>query len=162
MNSNCGLSASSPGMAHCVLMITDFLCLLRANTLVYEQGGRCFADDIFKHIFLNGNSWISMKFNFNIFLGFLIDDTPQLAHVVAWCRQQQAVVTARSGDGLKTRDTYLHLCIYNICSDMFKRSFMKEYMIHSTKYKHGSWFVVLCVVKYQPISPIYFRIQGWF
>ena len=38
------------------------------NTLRPRQNGRHFTDDVFKCIFLNGNLWISIKFQLGLFL----------------------------------------------------------------------------------------------
>ena len=59
---------------------------MNINTLRPRQNGHHFTDDIFKHIFLNGNVWISI----NISLRFVpmrpIDNIPALVRIMAWRR----------------------------------------------------------------------------
>ena len=56
------------------------------NTLRQRLDGRHFTDNIFKHIFLDENAWISIN---NISLQFIpkgpIDNTSALVHIMA-CR----------------------------------------------------------------------------
>ena len=46
------------------------------NTLRPRQNGRRFADDTFKHIFLNQNVWISLKISLKFVPKFQINNIP--------------------------------------------------------------------------------------
>ena len=49
-----------------------------------EQNGRHFANDIFSHIFLNGNVWISIKISLKFVPKGSIDNNPVLVQIMAW------------------------------------------------------------------------------
>ena len=59
---------------------------MQLNTLRPRQNGRHFADDTFKHIFMNEN----VRFSINISLKFvpkgLINNIPELVQIMAWRR----------------------------------------------------------------------------
>ena len=57
------------------------------NTLRPWQNGRHFADDIFKCIFFNENSWISNKMSMNYVCWSLIDNMAALVQIMAWRRR---------------------------------------------------------------------------
>ena len=46
----------------------------------------CFADDIFKHIFLNENARISIKISLKFVPKGPINNIPALVQIMAWCR----------------------------------------------------------------------------
>ena len=54
------------------------------NTLRPRQNGRHFADDIFKHIFLNENVCISIKISLKFVLKGPISNIPALVQIMAW------------------------------------------------------------------------------
>ena len=56
------------------------------NTLRPRQNGRHFADDTFKHIFLNENVRISIKFSLKFVPEGPIDNIPALVQIMAWRR----------------------------------------------------------------------------
>ena len=55
------------------------------NTLRPRQDGRHFADDTFKHIFLNKNVRISIKISLKFVSKGSIDNIP-LVQIMAWCQ----------------------------------------------------------------------------
>ena len=59
---------------------------LRINTLRPRQNGRHFADDTFKHIFLNENVWISLKIPLKFAPRGQINNIPALIQIMAWRR----------------------------------------------------------------------------
>ena len=54
------------------------------NTLRPRQSGRHFADDIFKCIFLNGNSSISINISLKFVPEGRINNIPALVQIMAW------------------------------------------------------------------------------
>ena len=56
------------------------------NTLRPRQNGRHFADDTFKHIFLNENVRISLKISLKFVPKGPINNIPALVQIVAWRR----------------------------------------------------------------------------
>ena len=56
------------------------------NTLKPRPNDRCFADDIFKRIFLNENVWISIKFSPYFVSKGPIHNMPALVQTMAWRR----------------------------------------------------------------------------
>ena len=52
-----------------------------------RQNGRHFADNIFKHIFLNENVWISINISLKFVPEGQINNIPALVKIMAW-RQQ--------------------------------------------------------------------------
>ena len=56
------------------------------NTLRPRQNGWHFADDIFKHIFLNENVRISLKIWLKYVPKVWINNIPALVEIMAWCR----------------------------------------------------------------------------
>ena len=57
-----------------------------ANTLRPRQNGRCFADDTFKHIFLNENVRILIKISLKFVPKGPINNNPALVQITAWRR----------------------------------------------------------------------------
>ena len=57
------------------------------NALRPRQNGRYFADDTFKHIFLNENVRISIKISLKFGPKGLINNIPALVQIMAWRRQ---------------------------------------------------------------------------
>ena len=58
----------------------------RVNTLRPRQNGRRFADDTFKHIFLNENVRISIKISLKFVPKGPINNNPSLVQIMAWRR----------------------------------------------------------------------------
>ena len=58
-------------------------CILY-NILTTRQNGHRFADDIYKCIFLNGNSWISIKLTLKLVPRGPINIVPVLVQIMAW------------------------------------------------------------------------------
>ena len=58
------------------------------NALWPIQNGRCFPDDMFKCIFLNGNAWISIKISMKFVPNGPINNIPVLVQIMAWRRQE--------------------------------------------------------------------------
>ena len=56
------------------------------NTLRPRQNGRRFADDTFKHIFLNENVRISIKISLKFVPRGPINNNPALVQIMAWHR----------------------------------------------------------------------------
>ena len=56
------------------------------NTLRPRQNGRRFADDTLKCIFLNENTWISLKISLKFVPKVQINNIPALVQILAWCR----------------------------------------------------------------------------
>ena len=56
------------------------------NILRPRPNGRCFADDIFKCIFLNENAWISLEISLKFVPKVRIDNIPALVQIMAWRR----------------------------------------------------------------------------
>ena len=56
------------------------------NTLRPRQNGRHFADDTFKHIFLNESTWISFEISLNFVPKSPINNIPALVQIMAWRR----------------------------------------------------------------------------
>ena len=56
------------------------------NTLRPRQQGRHFPDNIFKCILLNENVWISIRISVKFVPKVLINNTPSLVEIMAWCR----------------------------------------------------------------------------
>ena len=61
-------------------------CQLHVNTLRPRQNGRHFADDTFKHIFLNENVRISIKISLKFVPKGPINNIPALVQIMAWRR----------------------------------------------------------------------------
>ena len=59
---------------------------LLINTLRPRQNGRCFADDVFKCIFLNENVWIALKITLQFVPKVPINNIPALVQISAWRR----------------------------------------------------------------------------
>ena len=62
------------------------LSLCHFNTLRPRQNGRCFADDTFKHIFLNENVRILSKISLKFVPKGPINNNPALVQIMAWRR----------------------------------------------------------------------------
>ena len=60
--------------------------LVGFNALRPWQNGRHFPDDIFECIFMNGNTWISIKNSLKIAPKVLINNIPALVQIMAWRR----------------------------------------------------------------------------
>ena len=60
--------------------------VLLVNTLRQRQNGRHFADDTFKHIFLNENVRISIKISLKFVPKGPINNIPALVHIMVWRR----------------------------------------------------------------------------
>ena len=56
------------------------------NTLRPRRNEQHFADDIFKHICLNENVWISIKISLKFVPKVSINNIPALVQIMAWCR----------------------------------------------------------------------------
>ena len=56
------------------------------NTLRQRQNGRRFPNDIFKHIFINENIWISIKISLRFVPKGPINYIPALVQIMAWRR----------------------------------------------------------------------------
>ena len=56
------------------------------NTLKPSQNGCHFINDIFKCIFINENIWISIKITLKFVFKGLINNSPTLIQIIAWCR----------------------------------------------------------------------------
>ena len=56
------------------------------NTLRSRQNGRCFADDVFKCIFLTYDVWISLKISLKFVPKVPINNTPPLVQIMSWRR----------------------------------------------------------------------------
>ena len=56
------------------------------NTLRPKQNGRRFADETFKHIFLNENVRISIKISLKFVPKGPVNNNPALVHIMAWRR----------------------------------------------------------------------------
>ena len=54
------------------------------NTLRPRQHVHHFADDVFQHIFLNENVWISIEFSLKFVSKGPINNTPALVQIMAW------------------------------------------------------------------------------
>ena len=64
-----------------------FICSEGAlNTLGQRQNDRHFADDIFKCIFLNENTWISIKISLKFIPKGPVNNIPALVQIMAWRR----------------------------------------------------------------------------
>ena len=68
---------------------------LNLNILMRRQNGRQFPDDIFKCIFLNEATWISIEISLNFVLKGLINNIPALFQIMAWRRPLSEPVVAR-------------------------------------------------------------------
>ena len=55
------------------------------NTLRQKQNDHHIPDDIFKHIFLNENVWISIKISLKFVPKGPINNIPALVQIMAWC-----------------------------------------------------------------------------
>ena len=58
--------------------------VLLLNTLRPRRNGQHFADDIFKHIFFNGNVWISINISLMLVPKDPINNIPALPQMMAW------------------------------------------------------------------------------
>ena len=56
------------------------------NTLRLRQNASCFADNIFKCIFLNENVWILLKISLMVVSNVSINNIPALVQIMAWRR----------------------------------------------------------------------------
>ena len=76
------------------------------NTLWPRQNGRHFADDIFKRIFLNENSRISIKFSLKFVSNGQINNIPALVQIMAWRRSSDKPLSEPMMVSLPT-----HICV---------------------------------------------------
>ena len=81
---------TSDTRAHCVTRSSATLVLIKPlssiNTLRPRQNGRHFADDTFKHIFLNENVRISIEISLKFVPKSPINNIPALVQIMAWRR----------------------------------------------------------------------------
>ena len=70
---------------HSRLYTVDIAKHILVNTLMPRQNGCCFADDIFKCIFLYENVLILIKISLKFVPKGPIDNIPELVQVMAWC-----------------------------------------------------------------------------
>ena len=65
-------------------------CITASRKLIYhieaETNGRCFADDIFKWIFLNKSVWIPIRISLKFVPNGPINKIPALVQIMAWRR----------------------------------------------------------------------------
>ena len=61
-----------------------YFLIVLLNTLRQRQNGCHFPDDIFKHISLNENMWISIKISLKFVHKGPIDNNPALVQIMAW------------------------------------------------------------------------------
>ena len=78
------LSPIDPPYKSSVLRGSIFIDIL--NTLRPGQDGCQFPDDIFKYIFLNENTWISIAISLKFVLSGPINNIPALVQIMAWRR----------------------------------------------------------------------------
>ena len=64
--------------------LTDWIGLDLFNTLRPRQNGRYFADDTFKHVFMNENVRISINISLKFVPKGLINNIPALVQIMAW------------------------------------------------------------------------------
>ena len=105
---------------------------LPLNTLRQRQNGRCFADDIFKCIFLNENVWISIKISMKFVPKGPINNIPTLVQIMAW---------RRSGDKPLSEPMMVSLLMH-IC--VTRPQWVKGLMMRVSQSKNmgdSSWFV---------------------
>ena len=76
------------------------------NTLRPRQNGRRFADDTFKHIFLNKNVRISIKISLKFVPKGPINNNPALVQIMAWRRLGDKPLSEPMMDSLPT-----HICV---------------------------------------------------
>ena len=68
------------------LSLTGFKLIRFVNTLRPRQNGRHFADDMFKCIFLNENTWIPIEILLKLVPQGPINNIPALVQIMAWRR----------------------------------------------------------------------------
>ena len=95
---SCCLSAPSHWLIQCWLPII--------NTLRQRQNGLHFADDIFQHIFLHENVWISLKISQNFVPKVSTNNIPALVQIMAWRRPGDKPLSQPIMVGLLT-----HICV---------------------------------------------------
>ena len=61
-------------------------CHITINTLRPRRNGQLFADDIFKRIFMNENTWISIEISLKFVPKGPINDIPAVVQIMAWRR----------------------------------------------------------------------------
>ena len=62
------------------------------------KNGQYFADDIFKHIFVNENVWIPIKISLKFVSKGPINNIPALVQIIAWhCPRWQAIIWTNDG-----------------------------------------------------------------
>ena len=69
-----------------LLLFAGTLFVNHVNTLRSRKNGHCFADDVFKCIFLNENIWTLMKISLKFVLKDPINNIPGLVQAMAWRR----------------------------------------------------------------------------
>ena len=73
----------------CILMVkfeAHTWARIRLNTLRLRRNGHRFPDDIFKHILLNENVWISIKISLKFVPKGPINNIPAFVPIMAWRR----------------------------------------------------------------------------
>ena len=76
------------------------------NTFRPRQNGRHFADDIFKHIFMNENIWIPIKISLKFLPKGSINKIPALVQIMAWRRPGDKPLSGPMMVNLPT-----HICV---------------------------------------------------
>ena len=71
---------------HCTCWCTRSLMCLSVDTLRPTKNGHHFTDDIFECIFLNENSWISIKISLKFVPKGPINNIPSLVQIMVWRR----------------------------------------------------------------------------
>ena len=124
------------------------------NTLRPRQNGRHFPDDISKCIFLNENTWISIKISLKFVPKGPIDKIPALGQIMAWRRSGDKPLFEPMMVSLQT-----HICVtrprwvntYNPCQADLFRKFMKIYL----------YFLLFLDTKYANLVQILSRGMQW-
>ena len=70
----------------CIFLTEKSHILIQISLNRPRQNGRHFADDIFKHIFLNKNVSISIKISLKFVPKGLMNNIPSLVQIMAWRR----------------------------------------------------------------------------
>ena len=76
------------------------------NTLRQRQNGHHFADDIFKCIFLNENTWISLRISLKFVPDVPVNNIPALIQIMAWPRSGDKPLSGTMMVSLLT-----HICV---------------------------------------------------
>ena len=76
------------------------------NTLRLRQNGCHFPEDIFKYIFLNENTWISIKISLKFVPKGSNNNIAALVQIMAWCRPGDKPLSE-----LMTVSLLMHICV---------------------------------------------------